>query len=175
MIGETFNSLTVVAFSPAKSTSRKKYYVCRCQCGTEKVLYGPHVTSGNTKSCGCLKTGGSKPRLDPSEAMLNDIISNMRYSAVTRGLTWELERELVKTLVDQPCHYCGVLRAGFRKKRNISIRYNGLDRVDSSRGYEPDNVVPCCGDCNMAKRTRSYDEFIEWTGRIARHYYQRAN
>lgn len=29
--------------------------------------------------------------------------------------------------------------------------YNGVDRLDSSMGYTPDNCVPCCWECNNMK------------------------
>ena len=44
------------------------------------------------------------------------------------------------------------------------LAYNGLDRVDNSRGYEPSNVVPCCRRCNRAKDDMSSQEFMKWLG-----------
>ena len=46
------------------------------------------------------------------------------------------------------------------------FRYTGIDRVDNARGYEKDNVVPCCETCNTAKRTMSVDELLEWVTRV---------
>lgn len=51
-----------------------------------------------------------------------------------------------------PCHYCG----GERETTGT-----GLDRKDSSKGYEVENVVPCCRDCNTAKSDRfSVEEML---------------
>ena len=36
----------------------------------------------------------------------------------------------------------------------------GLDRVDNSRGYQADNVVPCCADCNYMKGQMSQEAFL---------------
>lgn len=47
--------------------------------------------------------------------------------------------------------------------------YNGLDRLDTSQGYAPGNVVPCCGDCNWAKRARTRPEFLAWVVRVYWH------
>lgn len=44
--------------------------------------------------------------------------------------------------------------------------YNGLDRVDPSRGYATDNVVPACIVCNRAKADMSREEFHAWVGRV---------
>ncbi len=36
----------------------------------------------------------------------------------------------------------------------------GFDRVDSYKGYTQNNIVPCCGDCNIMKRTSKQIDFI---------------
>lgn len=33
----------------------KKYYRCRCECGTERDVYYRSIDSGESKSCGCLR------------------------------------------------------------------------------------------------------------------------
>lgn len=48
-------------------------------------------------------------------------------------------------LIAQPCTYCG---------DSTGVTGSGLDRLDSSKGYTPDNVTPCCRDCNVAKSDR---------------------
>lgn len=54
------------------------------------------------------------------------------------------------------CHYCGI------KVENGPA----LDRIDSSRGYEKDNVVLSCKRCNCAKNDMTVSEFKEWLRRI---------
>jgi hypothetical protein len=56
MVGTVFGLLTVVAETRHKSRSGK-FFICRCQCGTEKTLYAGHLKAGNVRSCGC----GPKP------------------------------------------------------------------------------------------------------------------
>lgn len=60
-------------------------------------------------------------------------------SPKTRGLTFELSFEQFAELVNSKCHYCG------KEPRN------GVDRVDNTRGYVTDNVVPACLPCNVRK------------------------
>jgi hypothetical protein len=58
MIGRQFGRLAVIAAAaPAfKSDGRsRRRYVCRCQCGVEKVITGELLRSGNTQSCGCFR------------------------------------------------------------------------------------------------------------------------
>jgi 5-methylcytosine-specific restriction endonuclease McrA len=80
-----------------------------------------------------------------------------------------------QNLIHQPCTYCGdidsnVMRDRLRIKVPISgtvVRYNGIDRIDSSKGYVTGNVVPCCKRCNIAKNDMTFDEWREWSQRLA--------
>lgn len=75
----------------------------------------------------------------------------IRSRAKTRGLDFSLSLELYEgKLWGEPCHYCGV-----------DIEVTGLDRKDTSKGYTPDNVVPCCWDCNRIKKDKPYEQFLE--------------
>ena len=33
----------------------KSKWLCKCDCGNEKIIYGGHLESGHTKSCGCYR------------------------------------------------------------------------------------------------------------------------
>ncbi|MBQ8296854.1 MAG: hypothetical protein IJX77_03625 [Ruminococcus sp.] len=51
LTGKTFNRLTVIR----RDTSRDGvYWICRCDCGREVSVRAYNLTSGSTKSCGCL-------------------------------------------------------------------------------------------------------------------------
>ena len=47
--------------------------------------------------------------------------------------------------------------------------FNGLDRVDSDKGYDLNNVVTCCIHCNIAKRDRPVKDFIAHITNIYNH------
>ena len=56
-----------------------------------------------------------------------------------------------------------------KKQKRLSdyvLKCNGIDRIDSSKGYTVENSVPCCKYCNTAKNTMSVDEFLKWIGRV---------
>lgn len=48
----------LLALNPAeyidKNGTHKKGYLCRCDCGNEKIVSADSLSSGKTKSCGCL-------------------------------------------------------------------------------------------------------------------------
>jgi len=39
--------------------------------------------------------------------------------------------------------------------------YNGIDRIDNTKDYTLDNCVPCCKNCNYAKRTLTQHDFYK--------------
>lgn len=53
LVGQTFHRLTVISRIQEKSKRRK--WLCRCICGKEVVVTSNALTSGGTKSCGCLQ------------------------------------------------------------------------------------------------------------------------
>ena len=71
--------------------------------------------------------------------------SKTRVDAKRRGLTFTLTFSAYAATTNQPCGYCG----GLTPKTAC-----GLDRMDNSRGYEADNIIPCCRECNVIKGAR---------------------
>ena len=53
LVGQRFGRLIVIRFD-GRDKWRKSYWLCRCDCGKEKIIGGNNLRSGNTKSCGCL-------------------------------------------------------------------------------------------------------------------------
>lgn len=72
-------------------------------------------------------------------------------------LTFEEYAELIK----RPCFYCG---------GGLSPVGHGLDRIKSEKGYDADNVRPCCKRCNLAKNDMSEEEFKAWILRVLNHW-----
>lgn len=55
----------------------------------------------------------------------------------------------------QKCWYCG----------ESDWHELGVDRIDNTLPHTPDNIVPCCAECNKKKARRTYDEWLKilWT------------
>jgi len=68
-------------------------------------------------------------------------------------------------LIGQDCHYCGRPPANYSE----GLIYNGIDRVDSREGHYTDNVVPCCGKCNVMKGADSFEVWISHMKAILTH------
>lgn len=54
LTGKKFGRLTVIELIDKKDKYYKKYYKCKCKCGNESIVSGSQLTTGKTKSCGCL-------------------------------------------------------------------------------------------------------------------------
>ena len=54
VVGQRFGRLIVLGPGPGKSFTRMKWS-CKCDCGNEVFVRANHLSSGATKSCGCLR------------------------------------------------------------------------------------------------------------------------
>ena len=56
LIGERFGRLIVLSIEAKapKENDGHTYYLCRCMCGRTTIVRDTHLTTGHTKSCGCL-------------------------------------------------------------------------------------------------------------------------
>jgi len=54
-VGERFGRWTVLALHPERSRFGKARWVCRCDCGSERIVYGNSLRRGETTSCGCAR------------------------------------------------------------------------------------------------------------------------
>jgi 5-methylcytosine-specific restriction endonuclease McrA len=123
------------------------------------------------KSCGACRNDWIK--LKRGEAYLNSIYRNYQHSAKKRKISFELPKRVLAKMIQKDCVYCGVKPSQDRTRHsnpyNGKFLYNGIDRIDSSKGYTVSNIVPCCGVCNMAKGKMAVDEFKSWIFKVAKH------
>lgn len=52
--------LLVVIEKVVNDKHNKIRYLCKCDCGKEKIVIGRDLLSGNTKSCGCIRLKGNR-------------------------------------------------------------------------------------------------------------------
>ncbi len=152
----------------ANSRSGMIYWLCRCQCGTEREIPEVNLTRGYSKSCGCLR---HEPRLGPGIAARNRLKRSYENNAETRNLKFLLTDDEFDVLTSSPCHYCGVEPKQIQKDwgcvdEGSNYTYNGIDRKDNDKDYLMENCVPCCKICNRAKDDLTYEEFMEYLQRI---------
>jgi 5-methylcytosine-specific restriction endonuclease McrA len=71
--------------------------------------------------------------------------STARKNASKREISWDLSFEEFISFFDFPCFYC-------QNKLGLPVKSGiGLDRLDSAKSYNINNVVTCCYICNLIK------------------------
>jgi hypothetical protein len=162
LTGRRFGRLLVL--HRAANRKDKVTWMCRCDCGTEEPIPAVQLTHDETRSCGCFR------KREPRRQAIEIILRNYKAGAKKRGLSWNISDEAAIHLFAGECYYCGLPPNNqwrLPRSSQVALFYNGIDRKDTKRGYEPDNVVSCCGPCNLQKRTQGLEEFLDRTHRIA--------
>lgn len=183
LIGRRFGRLVVLSFAGRIKKSMDKNHQtfaiwnCQCDCGKKVIKTGRALLHDGTKSCGCLqKEVGSltaSKKIKP-ETFLKRFYVIYQYAAKHRGISWNLSIEEFENLVKQNCYLCGcspepksLCRA---KHYHEEIRFNGIDRVNNSLGYEKNNCFACCTLCNKLKNKLSLKDFYSHIERILQYY-----
>lgn len=176
MVGKRFGSLVVVKRHEKNDSSDKPLYECLCDCGKTSIVGGYHLRAGVTKSCGCQQMVNAiktHTKLE-GEASFNVIYAEYRSRARRKGYEFEFDKEGFREITSQNCYYCGgspiqVQRSRQGKMNGLYV-YNGIDRVDSTKGYTLDNTVPCCKVCNFMKMNMTEERFKEHLYKIIENY-----
>jgi hypothetical protein len=145
LVGKKFGRLTVVE-NVGSDKKWQQHWKCTCDCGTEIVVIGGSLTSGNTKSCGCV---GREKRL-----------KHGLFSGCKKGKKWPPEvrtyyKMRVRCLDPKYPQYkdyggrgikvCdrwlgeGGLHRFLEDMGNKPSKNHSLDRINNEGNYEPSN------------------------------------
>lgn len=179
LTGQRFGRLTVLR-REGTSGDGQKTYLCRCDCGTEKVVKSGNLRSGRTKSCGCFcreqtarrniesaKHGGCGSRL---YGIWYDMRQRCSYE---KSINWHLYG-------GRGIRVCDEWQQDFEKFRDWALE-NGykddlqLDRIDNDGNYEPSNCKwstrseqgnnrRTCAYVTIGGETKSVSEWCKETG-----------
>jgi hypothetical protein len=186
IIGQTIGRLTVIAFLREEPyinvRTGRRYrldyiYKCLCSCGqtceTKRIL----LLLKHKKSCGCLKPENRLRSNNPSWKGHGGISSTMwkyiQCLAVKRDIIFNLDIEEAWSVFEQQgglCALSGVPIAFANDTSSISTNTTAsLDRIDSSKGYQPGNIQWLHKEVNRMKKNFDQDTFLRWCGTAALH------
>jgi hypothetical protein len=80
LVGQKFNMMTVLE-SAGVDSRNQSLFRCTCDCGTEKIVMGRLLRSGDTKSCGCLRV------IEGRKAGLKSVVHGLINTPTYR--TWQ--------------------------------------------------------------------------------------
>lgn len=129
---------------------------CKCDCGGTCQKAAGSLTTGNCKSCGCLRkeTCGNRARKRPFEWLYTTVKNRKKYV----DLSYE---EFVEFTKVKECHYCGEELHWIERSTKHGTQAYNLDCKDNSLGYTKTNLVACCSRCNAGKSDKfTYAEWI---------------
>ncbi len=181
LIGRRFGRLVVVErlanrVGGTNSRANCAMWLCRCDCGKEGIRPSSVLLKGRSKSCGCwsAELSGIVRRLPNGGAARNANLLKYKNAAKYRNLEWSLSDTQFDILTSGNCFYCGIeprqiCKASRSCRQTSQVIYNGIDRIDNTKGYIEGNAVSCCKICNRAKSNMSQEDFLSWAKRVAEH------
>lgn len=154
LIGQTFGKLTVLQRTK-RTLQGQWFWLCQCECGNIKEIRQSSFKHGSTVSCGCYRKSIYHNKLSGNSAAFNSLYLSLKNRAKKKELIFNISKKIFKSLSSKNCYYCNTVPIQEMKtyKNTPSYFYNGLDRIDNSKGYTVDNVLTACGRCNKLRGT----------------------
>lgn len=118
LTGQHFGMLTVKGLDVKKSTSKEKFYICKCECGNEKSIPQTNLLSGII-SCGCL-------RISKGEFKIAELLKAYNIPFTTEQ-TFE---SCINPKTNRK------LRFDFFVNGSYLIEYNGKQHYDEKDGWD---------------------------------------
>ena len=164
-VGNRYGELTVLEYISKYITPKGRHadsiWLCKCSCGNYTETMGTNLRKGFTRSC---RTCGNKRQakaisLPEGEAAFNYVYAEYKRSAKRRKHKWALSKTQFRKLTQGSCTYCGSKPSNIIEKSDLNgpYIYNGIDRIDNSKGYVPNNCTACCRNCNTQKGSITLD------------------
>jgi hypothetical protein len=168
--GMRFGKLETIEIS-GKDKGRSNLWLCKCDCGNISFVRTQSLKSKRTQSCGCVhKVIGKKNRFwKGHEDIPSSFWTVLKISARNRKINFDLTIEQIWELFEKQNRKCYLSELNIEfdevfKNRSTTA---SLDRLDSSKGYEINNVGWVHKDINKIKTNFSIDDFVYYCNLIS--------
>ena len=172
MTGKKFGLLTVIKEEPPTPRGHS-CWLCQCDCGNQVVRTSTSMKRSQFSSCGCWHREGID---NPLFRGVGEISANWFYNVVARAASGRKSRSGIERKLDididfiwnlflkqdRKCALTGILLTLPKTNNKIHMKEStaSLDRIDSKRGYEKDNVQWVHKDVNRMKNIYTQDYFV---------------
>lgn len=139
LLGQNFGNLSVIS-EYSKPNSKRKYWLCKCECGNTTIVNTTDLKNGHTKSCGCLKNKNNNKTTRKS-------VKNNRLYNIWRGMKKRCylpTNKDYKNYGGRGISVCDEWKNNFLAFYDWSIANSysdtlTIDRIDTNGNYEPSN------------------------------------
>jgi len=178
IIGKKFGELTVINLSRTKPFEKiksiKYFYNCICSCGREIEIVRTNIITGHTASCGCKKNrkNSSHPNWKGYGDISGGFWLHIKRHAKERKISFNISIQDVWELYlnqNKCCALSGIpiTLKSFKKDRIYYHRTGSLDRIDSTKGYEINNIHWIYKKFNWMKLDMPLSRFFELCSMVA--------
>lgn len=144
LINKQFGKLVVLQRHPENNKAGKSRWVCKCSCGTEVIVNSGNLTSGHTRSCGCLVMEHCKTKLKASHSShgLSKTPEYETWLAIRKRCHDESAKDYYR-YGGRGIAVCERWRESFEAfYQDMGPRpspEHSIDRKDNNAGYSPNN------------------------------------
>jgi hypothetical protein len=146
LTGQKYSRLTVIR--PEKEMKVSAFWICECECGNMKRVFGSNLRNGNVQSCGCINTKHGASRTGakhPLYRIWTDMISrchnknHQRYPYYgAKGISvCEIWQESYPSFRDHMLSLPNCPLDAQKPNAKLGIE---IDRIKGREGYKPGNV-----------------------------------
>jgi len=134
--GDRFTRLVVLRFDSKRGSN--KYYECKCDCGNIKAIRGTHLSSGGTKSCGCLAKELRSSHNKSSTTEHSTWLSMKGRCSNSRNISYKNYGGRGITVCDR---WLNSFENFYEDMGERPSDNHSIERVDVEGDYTPDNCV----------------------------------
>jgi len=139
LIGKKFGKLTVI--KEGENKGKNTTWICKCDCGEEKTILAYNLTSGKSKSCGCVR--GEKL----GNLVRTHGFSNTRLYHIYKGIKQRCHNENNPAYMyygGKGVSICNEWNCDYLKFKEWSLNNNydefvSIDRINPDGNYCPEN------------------------------------
>jgi hypothetical protein len=169
-----FFKLTPVKFLGFSRSKNKlnSVFECLCDCGNQVQVLGKKLSGKNPKnirkSCGCIDLGCKNPRFKGCGEISLSKWSTIKNRALNDKIKFNLIIEDIWNLFLKQNRKCAISGETLKFDSCLRVRDGNasLDRIDSSEGYEIDNVQWVHKEVNLMKNALSEKTLFDWCKKI---------
>lgn len=163
-VGKRYNRWLVLRRGP-NSNHGSTQWLCRCDCGVERLVVSCNLTNETSRSCGCYDRE-QKFKHGKSQTTEFKIWNGAKFRASHSGLPFNISLEDVVIPVLCPLLSIPLVK-GIKEARPDSP---SLDRIRPDLGYVKGNVQVISRKANLSKSNLSFEEFerlyLNWKAKL---------